>query len=653
MTPIIGSNGNWFIKGIDTNVPARGADGINGITPEIGANGNWEIDGVDTGVPAKGQDGDSGVDGKTSYELWKEAVDAGEMTNKDGSDYTGGNTWEDFLKWLQGGDLSVLHQYWVNHAGGVGDLSAFIEALFDCHCDNIIVIIIAPDDCVKLDATGNMIGTHSAVLKVGAEVGAEIQVSGDGFPTATKTVASGDTEVEFTLPRTDESVTFTILVTKDGEATTKFVSVPKLKYIEFGSAKVEQVGTDQKDVATITFVTAPSELTVGNTIVYDDINGVTDGTGWVVSNEGKTFTKTYDRGPTVQELSFQARSEDGACSILNDLLVIPSYPPVTINGEPSLVINDCDMAVVMTGTPGMTVKATYSGTTITMAESPAGTYSHTFPRKYTGYTINITASKAGAGNATKTIIIGGDKLLPEPFAFNFDSPNTNNPEITGTFTNKTTESIEIEFSRGNNTSGKGKERAPWIEGIAGGIGTKRTVTLAAGATQDITFHRDVADDFSSGRYTVTFKTNSQCEQLFSRSYVINNQTDFNHGFKKIDDPANPGGEGGYPGGGGSDPYDPDYPTPVEEEGYTIFEVTVTNATPESYVQLLAFTSNGYGSLWGSGKKTDANGNLKILVKMKNSDIEIANDKKAEFKFSKEKVSSQFTHTKDITFNLPL
>ena len=62
-TPVIGENGNWWIGGVDTGVPATGADGEDGATPEIGENGNWWIDGEDTGIPAKGQDGQDGEDG--------------------------------------------------------------------------------------------------------------------------------------------------------------------------------------------------------------------------------------------------------------------------------------------------------------------------------------------------------------------------------------------------------------------------------------------------------------------------------------------------------------------------------------------------------------------------------------------------------------
>ena len=72
----IGDNGNWFIDGVDTKVPAKGEkgdpgeqgkpgeNGTIGSVITIGDNGNWFIDGKDTGVPAKGEKGDTGAPGQ-------------------------------------------------------------------------------------------------------------------------------------------------------------------------------------------------------------------------------------------------------------------------------------------------------------------------------------------------------------------------------------------------------------------------------------------------------------------------------------------------------------------------------------------------------------------------------------------------------------
>lgn len=67
VTPNIGDNGNWWVNGEDTGVPATGEDGKPGHTPEItiGDNGNWYIDGEDTGMPSRGEAGPDGKPGHT------------------------------------------------------------------------------------------------------------------------------------------------------------------------------------------------------------------------------------------------------------------------------------------------------------------------------------------------------------------------------------------------------------------------------------------------------------------------------------------------------------------------------------------------------------------------------------------------------------
>lgn len=87
-----------------------GADGENGVTPNIGENGNWWINGEDTGVPAQGKDGNDGNDGQpgangqSAYELWVEEVEAGRV-------YKNGELWPtnmtsvaDFWEFLRGED---------------------------------------------------------------------------------------------------------------------------------------------------------------------------------------------------------------------------------------------------------------------------------------------------------------------------------------------------------------------------------------------------------------------------------------------------------------------------------------------------------------------------------------------------------------------
>lgn len=62
-TITIGANENWFVNGVDTGKPSRGAKGDTSILT-IGANGNFFIDGEDTGQKAQGPTGPPGTDGR-------------------------------------------------------------------------------------------------------------------------------------------------------------------------------------------------------------------------------------------------------------------------------------------------------------------------------------------------------------------------------------------------------------------------------------------------------------------------------------------------------------------------------------------------------------------------------------------------------------
>jgi len=101
--PTIGNNGNWFIDGNDTGIPARGQNGNNGkdgSVVTIGDNGNWFIDDIDTGVKAFGEDG------KSAYELWKKEVGKGiEDPHNPGQLWPNTKTEpEDFWEYLRGRD---------------------------------------------------------------------------------------------------------------------------------------------------------------------------------------------------------------------------------------------------------------------------------------------------------------------------------------------------------------------------------------------------------------------------------------------------------------------------------------------------------------------------------------------------------------------
>lgn len=79
-----------------------GPKGDNGNTPYVGENGNWFIGGTDTNIPATGPDGKNGADGKdgkngkSAYEVWKQSVEDGI------TEYEGGTTLADFFIYYSG-----------------------------------------------------------------------------------------------------------------------------------------------------------------------------------------------------------------------------------------------------------------------------------------------------------------------------------------------------------------------------------------------------------------------------------------------------------------------------------------------------------------------------------------------------------------------
>ena len=107
LTPNIGENGNWWIGDEDTGVPAQGEDGKNGLTPNIGQNGNWWIGGKDTVIPAQGEDGNEGTpgdNGLNAYELWKIEVANGTAIKNDKPWPEDRTSISDFWEFLRGED---------------------------------------------------------------------------------------------------------------------------------------------------------------------------------------------------------------------------------------------------------------------------------------------------------------------------------------------------------------------------------------------------------------------------------------------------------------------------------------------------------------------------------------------------------------------
>ena len=116
LTPYIGTNGNWWIGETDTGIPATGYQGEDGLTPYIGDNGNWWIGSTDTGIPAtgdKGETGQTGANGLTPYigtngNWWIGSTDTGVraagQNGKDGQDGKDGASGKDGQDGKDGAD---------------------------------------------------------------------------------------------------------------------------------------------------------------------------------------------------------------------------------------------------------------------------------------------------------------------------------------------------------------------------------------------------------------------------------------------------------------------------------------------------------------------------------------------------------------------
>lgn len=626
-TPEIGPNGNWYINGFDTGIKARGEDGSIGLTPHIGANGNWYIGAYDTGVPAtgpQGPQGSDGVDGKTAYDLWKEAVDTGSMKNKDGSPYTGTSTWESFLIWLQGGDVSVLYKYWLSK-GNTGDMDTFLSALFDCHCDGITVTVNHPVACITLDQLGNVTGLYPATIKLGGVSGTQFVLMDGNTIIDQGIIPAGLQDITFYVNReTSRNINILINATIPGktEQVTKTAQVKKLAYNEF-TVNVVQSAISEEDVVTLSFTTSPAEIKVGTTVIYTTASGITS-PGWNVDVDKKIFTKTYNRSAAPQVFAVEAKGTANECT--RSAFTITQLTPVIISTPPSVSLipgNSCDLLITLRGTAGMTVTASYPHPntsvtqTVTLVESLAdpGLYELLgIPRTYLPYTVTVTASKSGAGTVIQTLPVNGVLLMSPSAPVTFT--NNNGPasnyayaKVINQFKNETTSSITINFTnRTGGTSGATKRGTyPF------------SITIAPGVTEDVEFFRDYTNNYATGSYTVNYVVVDGCGRTRTANFQINNQSEYRVKFTK---PSNWGGAGqpggpGEPGWPNSTPINPGDPMDVD----ITIQVELFDAMPGKYFQFLLFTGVGHNTVLAG--QTNSNGYFSEMRVIKASALDKA------------------------------
>lgn len=609
LVPVIGENGNWFIGEEDTGIPARGVNGENGVTPVIGENGNWFIGGEDTGVPARGADGENGVDGKSAYELWKDAVDQGEMTNKDGSDYTGGNTWEDFLVWLQGGDVSVLHRYWLTLPGNEGKtIEEFIDELFDCHCDGITVSLFYEDECMAQNNDGTLTQAYNAQLRVGGPGGTQVQVTGEGVD-LTATILDDTTPVQFTIPRGEADIPLTITCTQSNGTVVKQSVVPALQLVKLADVPTaEQVPGEEAEVVSISFETAPVELLVNDTVVYD-ASGIVEGSGWAVSNEGKTFTRTYQRGTLEQKPTVRAFNSNGVCTTIEEAFTIPPLTPVEVGELTLTIIDDCFLSLSFTGTPGMSVRAMNAANHamfVDLTEVTPGTYiTSEIPRRYEAFSVLVRAQMDGRSTVERTFEVNGANLSPvaEPLTITVTpgaEDGVDHSFVQRRFTNNTDAPLTVNVTRSSNTA-VGASSHP------SALPYPRSTVIPANSYIDASFYRDYTTTLAEGQYVLTFNTITECGLDRAYTLAILNQGNYRYSIVPLN---------GW-GDGTGNPND-----------LVTFEISIFDGIPGSYVEFQVFNGTMYTGI--TRVQLDAQGNLTWTVTGTRAQVQTALDNEKGF-----------------------
>lgn len=618
--PYVGDNGNWWVGNKDTSIPARGTDGNDGqdgTTPTIGNNGNWFIDEKDTGVLAKGKDGNDGndgVNGKTAYELWKEAVDRcdGTVVNKDGSAYDcSKNTWQDFLKWLQGGDTSVLYQYWTTLPGNSGKtMNDFITELFDCHCDGI-TISSKEEGCLVFDNLGNLTGKYYTTLSIGGAVGTSFEFTVNGKK---ETGTIKDLKpISFSIERTNEDVEVAIKCTVSGKKIDKKVTIPGLKYETLKTNVIITAEPNNESLVTINLTSAPKTLEVDAKTIYTQMAGIDVTSGWAVSNNGKTFTKKYKKAEVSQTYSIEAEYEKGCATTA---FTIESLTKVSLKNLGFSVSGNCEISIKATGTEGMEIVAKYGanlGNEKKFTES-SGTYTLNIPRTYEEYKVYIEATKAGYGKVTDSLTIGGTALFTDIVQIKDvvgeESNNANNKlsYVKKALVNNSSSPLTVTINRSAKAN-DANSNAP----IESGKSFPYTITIGAGSTEVITIPRDYKSNYGEGSYKVSTTSTNACGAKHVQNINIAYQTTFQVEFYTKAD-----GSGGYS---------------VNYE--------ITAAIPNSYLDMLFTTTKRDGALGYATvvrKQISADGTLKGTINFTKEEYENALEgKNATFKFYRDAI----------------
>lgn len=669
----IGSNGNWFINDIDTGKPSKGNDGLAGKTPivEIGSNGNWFINGIDTGMPSKGKDGQDGKDGvtpkftltisdkgfwvingvettqpaqgKSAYIIWRDAVLSGEMTNKDGSQYTGGSSESDYFKWLQGGDISTLYIYWRDDATGINKdktMDDFIKELFDCHCDGLSLSVSYANTCFSVDSEGELAKglTANATLNVAGHAGTKLTLKKGADLITAAVIESEELDVTFEIPQTLDAQVFTLeceLPAKKGQlprTVTKTIGIEPIQYVPGVKSSLENINE-----STVKVIVSKPSVDVVIIVGSEDVD--TDAT-WTKSDDGLTFSKLFKKGASANFLHIVASNDKGYCS--NSSVLIDQLAPVEVASSYLTIFDDCQLELVVQGVPGMDVRVVWNkdNREISLTESSSGVYTVLLPRTYKVAKYEITASKEGYGD----IKIAGETdlslLLANPILVNNQIYNsTQNSTLNSTYfefelRNPTSSTIEVKPSAFPNSNKSSKRNSPsWLSDASGGyILETDIISIPPYGSVKLNMHRDVTENYANGSYYARFETASQCGVPFVLDLYVRNQSDFKYGFSRPD--------GGSASGPIYDPVTEKYTVNAfVEDGFSDTPVQIFLAKDIRGEEVIAYHGFAY-------KSTNVDGYAELTFEMTKEEYDLALGKAGYIQFN---LPNQKTYKRDVIF----
>lgn len=643
-----GRDGNDGVDGINGQ---PGAEGISAYKEWVSSVNNGDIKNRDGSIYIgetslsdffewlKGQDGLNGQDGKdgdSSFKLWQDAVNDGSMTNKDGSEYTGGNTWEDYLRWLQGGDASVLFLYWQKLPGNNDKtIEDFITELFDCHCNQVDVVVTSTQNCLNIDENGEIRGIYEAELILMGTAGTAVTIKDENDKILfNKTL--GDNDVTFKIEQKKEIqlLNLSYIAPKKKVAKEKVIRIPAIKAANVKTEIVDIDGSSSK----VTLIVGDSENI--QTIAVDG-KKIKDGVdGWKKVANG--YEKIFDKGAKDLNIAVEVEAKERDCTYF--YFVISSLEKLETPAVEFENSDDCSYKIIVKGEKGLTINAwgDIIGKSNPMVETSDGVYELMLDKQLKNSSITLDVSKKGYGSISFKISMPAYTVMPKPYKSKVIENQAYSSKYIVRYTNVVDKEITLSLSRSLNTQSASLSRDPWVEN------NQIVYKLQPNESVDITLYKDYTVDFKSGRYSVTINVTNSCGKEIANYENVPNQTNYKYGFRPMND-GNDGGENGSilePG----EVLNPDGSvTTVDGKKIWKFLFTMEDGLPRKYTQLqLNLAGNLMTALFN--EQLDDKGHLSKVVSLSDADYQSAlQSGVGNIIFSNDILSKEKLHTSEIDF----